>query len=570
MARTSRCASLRPKGKTSLNNKLRKNGAGAHNWGRLEDEVDLQFAGIDDAQYELEEELQDGSEDETELAQYIKTPAIPRFLGLSEEEIEIVWRLSTYGFRDEDSAVHKPPPVDSLPLELLSDIFALVVPPQTPTSATIPVIFRPNSEPARLDAPWVFGQVCWKWRALAISMSSLWTKITVASTIVPRQLPLLFTQLLRSGTAPLDVLIRFTSNPRRGSRPRPRRRRARAGRITSDETFYTFLRTLVSHSDRWRTLHVCFRGSPAPPELPALAPRSLDTLEALTFTGYERSALKFLKLSAPTPALQRVTLAYLGMEIVSHLKLPLAQLTTYKASCKPSIHMRHLAAMPGLVECDITSWSGRETYRGAVVTLPRLRRLAIQDPEFLVHIAAPALQSLYVQGDTENVLPFLERSYCTETLTELVLVLGRYYAYNEEESWVAGIISLLQHTRGLTALAINTRGVPPAEIVAALALTGSERICPNLESLSWADLCDDLDRTAFTDMAASRCAGEGQHFVNSSSDEQAGSVLHSVAIYAGRRRMKGEGLRLRALPGLDVVIMNKKKGGPVVAGWRRY
>ncbi|KAJ6505722.1 hypothetical protein C8R47DRAFT_1066620 [Mycena vitilis] len=473
MTRTSLCTSLRPQGKTTLKNNLHKNGAGAHNWGRLEDEPshqpDLQFAGNDDAQYELEEEEPwYGSDDERELAQYIKTPAIPRFLGLSEEEIAIVWRMSTYGFREEDSsAVYRDspvPPIDLLPLELLSDIFALVVPSQTPTSATIPVVFRPTSVPVRLDAPWIFGQVCWKWRALAISMSSLWTKITVASTIVPRQLPLLFTQLLRSGTAPLDVLIRFTTNPRRGSRPRPRCYRACAGRITSDETFYTFLRTLVSHSGRWRTLHVSFR----------------DSLETLTFTGYERSALQFLNLSAPTPSLQRVTLGYLGMKIVSHLKLPWAQLTTYKASCEYPIHLRYFAAMPGLVECDITAWSKREFHRGAVVTFPHLRRLAIQDPEFLAHIAAPALQSLYVQGDTENVLPFLERSRCTETLAELILVLTRYYAYEEEEaeaeaeSPVTGIISLLQHTRGLTALALNTRGFPLAEIVAALALTGSD------------------------------------------------------------------------------------------------
>ncbi|KAJ7448250.1 hypothetical protein B0H11DRAFT_2081068 [Mycena galericulata] len=61
MTRTSRSASLRSilkdrsESKTGLNNSLRKNGGGAHNWGNLENERDLEFAGIDDGQQELDE-----------------------------------------------------------------------------------------------------------------------------------------------------------------------------------------------------------------------------------------------------------------------------------------------------------------------------------------------------------------------------------------------------------------------------------------------------------------------------------------------------------------------------------
>jgi hypothetical protein len=46
--------------------------------------------------------------------------------------------------------------------------------------------------------------------------------------------------------------------------------------------------------------------------------------------------------------------------------------------------------------------------------------------------------------------------------------------------------------------------------------------------------------------------------------------LHSVAHYADRRRIKGAGLFLRALPALDVLFLNAKKGRSAVARWRGY
>ncbi|KAJ6453582.1 hypothetical protein C8R45DRAFT_1039111 [Mycena sanguinolenta] len=71
MTRTSRSASLRSilkdrsESKTGLNNNLRKNGGGAHNWGSLENERELEFAGIDDGQQELamDEDLLDNDDD---------------------------------------------------------------------------------------------------------------------------------------------------------------------------------------------------------------------------------------------------------------------------------------------------------------------------------------------------------------------------------------------------------------------------------------------------------------------------------------------------------------------------
>jgi hypothetical protein len=54
---------------------------------------------------------------------------------------------------------------------------------------------------------------------------------------------------------------------------------------------------------------------------------------------------------------------------------------------------------------------------------------------------------------------------------------------------------------------------------------------------------------------------------DSDSDALGVHALHFVALYAGRRRMKTAGWRLRALPGLEVVFLNSKKGKPVVRRW---
>ncbi|KAJ7914413.1 hypothetical protein B0H13DRAFT_2659205 [Mycena leptocephala] len=109
MTRTSRSASLRSvlkdrsESKTGLNNNLRKNGGGAHNWGSLENERDLEFAGIDDGQQELDEvQLEDDDDSQSghsdEPASY-KKPTSP-VLELSEEEIANARKVRMNAFKN--------------------------------------------------------------------------------------------------------------------------------------------------------------------------------------------------------------------------------------------------------------------------------------------------------------------------------------------------------------------------------------------------------------------------------------------------------------------------------------
>jgi hypothetical protein len=438
-----------------------------------------------------------------------------------------------------------------IPPELLCNIFILGMPPvKIGEMAVIPATDRSIfQDPWILGGPRVLGQVCSLWRAMALSLPTIWTSITVFSIIKPREFSLLNTQLARTAQEPLDVHIRFTE-----------RYIDESWEACSDE-FDLFLATLVSHSGRWRTLHLQFDTGWRPHEaFNALGPSTLPVLQELVFSG---PGLKHVNPSLnhvneydffkDAPALRRVVLGTRGMSLVGNIALPWAQLTTYKATyLDAAAHFRYLAVAVNLVDCDLgCGESPHDDIRlHSAVILPRLRRLAVSHPVLLVALSAPALQSLYVVGPVENVADFLGRSGCTSALTELTLA--------ECTAPASEIIALLQETCGLTTLALHPRS-SPTELVAAF--TAPECLCPNLGSLSWADFDDTLDCGAFAKMVLSRCT-----------ESSSVRPLHFVAIYSGRRLKKKAVWCLHELPVLEVVTMDMKKGrsASAVARWRGY
>ncbi|KAJ6576056.1 hypothetical protein DFH09DRAFT_1150286 [Mycena vulgaris] len=441
----------------------------------------------------------------------------------------------------EKEVMASAPPIAMIPAELLCYIFTLGMPPvKNGEVAVIPVIGRSIlQDPWILGGPRVFVQVCSHWRAVALSLPTLWTSITVFSTITPREFSLLNTQLARTAQAPLDVHIRFTDENYKKH---------------SSYEFDLFLATLVSHSGRWRTLYLQFDVNWRPhAAFNALTPGTLPVLQELVFSGTGLYHIEKYDFFKDAPALRRVVLGTRGMSPVWNIALPWAQLTTYKATyLGAASHFRYLAVAVNLVDCDLDCGKGPydDIRLHSAVTLPRLRRLAVSHPGLLDPLSAPALQSLYIVGPVKNVPDFLRRSGRTSALTELTLAECAAPAHE--------IIALLQEVCGLTTLALYLRS-SPAELVAAF--TAPECLCPNLGSLSWADFDDALDRSAFANMVLSRCT-----------ESTSALPLHFVAIYSGRRLMKKAGWCLGKLPGLEVVTMNMKKGksASAVARWRGY
>ncbi|KAJ7911265.1 hypothetical protein B0H13DRAFT_2660615 [Mycena leptocephala] len=397
--------------------------------------------------------------------------------------------------------------INLIPPELLCYIFTLLVPPLKSDSSS-PVIPRFNaprlSGPWILGGPWVFGQVCSHWRALSVSLPTLWTSITVFTTVSPRELSLLNIQLSRTGSAPLDLHIRFTH-------PLPE--------------FDLFLPRLVSHSARWRMLHLEFNAGWLPSEtFAALNGLALPLLEELALSGRGVSYFENSFSISDALVLRQLLLVAHSQAFTRKIALPWAQLTSYRAFHPDATsHFRDLAGAANLVECDLdfalTKRDEVTVMQLDILTLPRLRRLAISCPLLLDRLVAPSLQSLYIVGPVKHVHPFLDRSGCTSQLVELTL--ARCSAPAHE------IIALLQQTPGLTALMLDVHS-PPAEIVAAL--MAPERICPTLESLAWADFSNALDGGAFADMVVSRCT-----------DSTGVHPLRSVVLLAGRQRLKTAG-----------------------------
>ncbi|KAJ7157363.1 hypothetical protein C8R46DRAFT_424572 [Mycena filopes] len=91
-----------------------------------------------------------------------------------------------------------------LPVEILRQIFTMSVPTREEAIELGRVSF--------LDSPWCLTLVSHQWRAIALSMPSLWSSITIAiepSTPAWTNYPLglLEAQITRSGTSPLQVVF---------------------------------------------------------------------------------------------------------------------------------------------------------------------------------------------------------------------------------------------------------------------------------------------------------------------------------------------------------------------------
>jgi hypothetical protein len=395
------------------------------------------------------------------------------------------------------------------------------------------------SGPWILGGPWVFGQVCSHWRALSVSLPTLWTSITVFTTVSPRELSLLNIQLSRTESAPLNLHIHFTSGTRFPS---------------NFDLFDLFLARLVSYSARWRALHLDFIDGWVPDETIAdLSGIALPLLEELALGGKGVSYFESDFSFADAPVLRRLVLGAHCQAFTRKIALPWTQLTSYRTfHPDATTHFRALAGAVNLVECDLdfalTKGDEVTAMQLDILTLPRLRRLAISCPLLLDRLVAPSLQSLYIVGPVKHVHPFLDRAGCASKLVELTLV--------QCVAPASEIIALLQQTPSLMTLMLDVH-IPPAEIVAAL--MAPECLCPTLESLAWADFSNALDGGAFADMVVSRCT-----------DSTGVRPLRSVVLLAGRRRLKTAAGRMRALQGLEVVIMNPNNGVPALARWRDH
>ncbi|KAJ7617845.1 hypothetical protein FB45DRAFT_932802 [Roridomyces roridus] len=405
------------------------------------------------------------------------------------------------------SPVAQPSAISALFPEILCYIFILARPPLEGHSSLDnrlpPQRQLTIAEPGfrQLGSPWSLAQVCSSWRSIALAYGPLWSTIVVPQPN-HRACSSFYLKLLleRSGSAPLDVLIRFN------------------GWSLMGEMFHT----IVVHRARWRSLWLeCDAGRLPPYEFSDSKLGELPLLRYLTLSGKRGLHLNkwFYSMLSDAPNLQSVALRSPGHNTHRHIVLPWAQLTSYQGSYRdPSVHFARLSAASQLVECDLDFGDSNVPIHFpsdlGVVTLPHLRRLVITDTEFLQHLVAPSLQELQVHGVIDHVPSFIHRSACV--LTRLTLFMCT--------SPASQVVTLLQLTSSITALDLDFWGtadgfsvgsptffgssVGTAVLINALTIraddTAVKPICPRLASLSWGDRHDVLDRESFANMVESR------------------------------------------------------------------
>ena len=140
-------------------------------------------------------------------------------------------------------------PVSKLPAELLVEIFLDVVSPSEQESSSPPTLYAPHT-PSYLScaSPFSLSHVCSTWRAISLSLSSLWTSLQVIYPNDPKILSLLSLWVQRSRSHKLSLSLHQLHGYRRA--PEDESRNFELEFEATRQVWQLFL-TL---SDRW--LHI--------------------------------------------------------------------------------------------------------------------------------------------------------------------------------------------------------------------------------------------------------------------------------------------------------------------------
>ncbi|KAJ6460068.1 hypothetical protein C8R47DRAFT_129784 [Mycena vitilis] len=284
------------------------------------------------------------------------------------------------------SAVRRVPP------ELLCEVFALTV----------------SSNEALPKPPWYLAHVCQTWRCTALAYPPLWTSISIPNSstgVLDNDAAALSveTLLLRSAGAPLKVY--WT---------------AQKGTDIEDRC----AAAVVSHCHRWNALHLRI---PCPTaKLAWLQPASGCLITLRTLQVAHDFPIEFPVLfSFDSRTLRDVLLSHYGGSpvILTAPTIPWQQITHYRGAYPVDRQRQILLAMaPKLRQCAV-SFTTHPTQNATPITVPRLRRLEIDDPTALDHFTAPVLEELLsLSSSWPSVLAFcvfIRRSSCS--LKKLIL-----------------------------------------------------------------------------------------------------------------------------------------------------
>ncbi|KAJ7157401.1 hypothetical protein C8R46DRAFT_959405 [Mycena filopes] len=341
--------------------------------------------------------------------------------------------------------------VRRLPDDILAEIFALTLP----------------DPPRRLPTsrcPWLLGRVCSRWRAVSISLSSLWSNIE--SNLPP---PLLVVQIQRSNNQGLTIQL-----------------------TQSAET--NALGPLMDCSTRWASADI---------------QTGVNLLPFLDRIHGEVPMLRELKYRDSTgvgsgtafEVAPRLTSVVVTGKTA--LRLPWAQITRLRQRIPHTFDgFAQLRSAHNLTELSLDNMLAPGLARpepgtpASIFEIPHLRKLSIQDGRFLDFLVLPALKDIYIALHMLSLTSLIDRSSCSirkltvaatesrpsvRTWAEYLLAEWSAEASDSGKNLATLPSLLLTRTPALLEFRLCHPEVVVGEFIAQL--TTSPPLCPNLRSI---------------------------------------------------------------------------------------
>ncbi|KAJ7871230.1 hypothetical protein B0H14DRAFT_225257 [Mycena olivaceomarginata] len=257
-----------------------------------------------------------------------------------------------------------------LPADLWGEIF----------SHTVPDVYRRRAVDT---SPWVLGHVCSRWRAISVSLSTLWSHLDCNTP-----LPMLIEQIKRSKGCSLTAVL-FESKT---------------------------LLTLMNFSSRWETVDIQMGNPRVGDDMLTVLDGSLvhgkvPMLRRLTC--WNSSSATSCTAFQVAPNLSTVLI---HGKHGKRLQLPWAQLTRLRQQIPKIKNLSLLGSARNLVALSLTNNDTRLPFSvpppELIVELPLLRSLYIEKGEFLNFLVLPALENIYIQKCTYPIISLIDRSRC--------------------------------------------------------------------------------------------------------------------------------------------------------------
>ncbi|KAJ7509486.1 hypothetical protein B0H11DRAFT_1250639 [Mycena galericulata] len=352
-------------------------------------------------------------------------------------------------------------PIRRVPPEIVCEIFSWI--PQSTRKIGVTLVDQPS---------WWLGHICSSWREIAVGESRLWRTFNILhSWGHPLQFTypqsMLQTQLLRSASAPLAIILNWSSNE-----------------IVEMSADRLVLGTLLASSNRWESIRVHCYSATSRTIL-------LDALRGLKGQLSQLKTLEFINEGDTSPPLDQSDIFSIAPRLTDILLtdsrtaqyspnflVPWRQITRYRGVYSLAQQLEIFQNSSNLVECGVSLDYQNEAQGDVLVTVPYLRRLFAESTVSLSHLTLPALAELFTQGPVDPILPFIHRSSCWLT----ALVLTSFFSSK-------GLIPVLETSPSLELLYLDEQlAEPPTTGALFTAMTASRTssdILPNLTSFAY-------------------------------------------------------------------------------------